>query len=104
VTIRASSRAASERFYETVAPQTGFRLGHTRPDRATFVGSSASFSVVPGARTEHVHMAFGARENAVVDDFHPPANEASYRDNGAPGERPIYHAGYYAAFVLDPDG
>jgi hypothetical protein len=29
---------------------------------------------------------------------------AGYRDNGGPGERPIYHPGYYAAFVLDPDG
>lgn len=25
------------------------------------------------------------------------------QDNGAPGER-VYHPGYYAAFVLDPDG
>jgi predicted lactoylglutathione lyase len=30
--------------------------------------------------------------------------EAGYRDNGAPGERPVYQEGYYGAFVLDPDG
>ena len=30
--------------------------------------------------------------------------EAGYRDNGPPGERSVYHEGYYGAFVLDPDG
>jgi len=39
-----------------------------------------------------------------VDAFHRAAIEAGFRDNGAPGERPEYHAGYYGAFVLDPDG
>ena len=47
-------------------------------------------------------MAFPASENQAVDDFHRTALEAGYRDNGRPGERPEYHAGYYAAFVLDP--
>ena len=36
--------------------------------------------------------------------FHRAATAAGYRDNGAPGERPEYHPGYYGAFVLDPDG
>jgi predicted lactoylglutathione lyase len=102
--IRVSDLGAAKRFYETVAPHTGFGLEHTRPDRATFVGSSASFTLVSGTPTEHVHMAFGGRDNAVVDDFHRAATEAGYRDNGAPGERAVYHAGYYGAFVLDPDG
>jgi len=39
-----------------------------------------------------------------VDAFHEAALEAGGRDNGAPGLRPEYHAGYYGAFVLDPDG
>ena len=42
-------------------------------------------------------------ENAAVDAFHRAAMEAGYRDNGAPGERPRYHPGYYGAYVLDPD-
>jgi catechol 2,3-dioxygenase-like lactoylglutathione lyase family enzyme len=42
-------------------------------------------------------------ENAAVEAFHRAATEAGYRDNGAPGERPVYHPGYYSAFVLDPD-
>ncbi len=49
-------------------------------------------------------MAFPAAENATVDAFHEAATGAGHRDNGGPGERPVYHPGYYAAFVLDPDG
>jgi catechol 2,3-dioxygenase-like lactoylglutathione lyase family enzyme len=54
--------------------------------------------------TEHVHIAFRADTNEAVDAFHRGAIAAGYTDNGAPGERPHYHPGYYGAFVLDPDG
>ncbi|RNF32833.1 VOC family protein [Paracoccus methylarcula] len=50
------------------------------------------------------HVAFAASDRAVVDAFHKAALDAGGRDNGAPGLRPIYHPGYYGAFVLDPDG
>ena len=96
--------AASKRFYETVAAYTGFRLKLDTPERAQFVSVSGSFSVVLGAPTEHLHLAFPATENATVDEFHRVATRAGYEDNGAPGERPVYHDGYYGAFVLDPDG
>jgi catechol 2,3-dioxygenase-like lactoylglutathione lyase family enzyme len=102
--IRVSDLAASTRFYETVAPQTGFRLRHETGDRATFVGEDGSFTAVSGTPTEGLHMAFSAAENATVEEFHRIATAAGYADNGIPGERPIYHAGYYGAFVLDPDG
>ena len=102
--IRVADLEASRRFYETVAPQTGFALASEGPDRRTFAGADASFSVVSGQPTEHLHMAFTASDNATVDAFHRAATEAGYRDNGPPGERPIYHPGYYGAFVLDPDG
>ena len=49
-------------------------------------------------------MAFPAEDRAGVDAFHRAALAAGYRDNGEPGLRPEYHAGYYGAFVLDPDG
>jgi predicted lactoylglutathione lyase len=42
--------------------------------------------------------------NETVDAFHRTATEAGYRDNGSPGERPVYREGYYGAYVLDPDG
>jgi catechol 2,3-dioxygenase-like lactoylglutathione lyase family enzyme len=103
--VRVADVAASKRFYETIAPFAGFRLGSGVPERATFVGKGGSLSVVAGdAPTEHLHMAFPARDNAKVDAFYRAAIEAGYRDNGPPGERPRYHPGYYAAYVLDPDG
>jgi catechol 2,3-dioxygenase-like lactoylglutathione lyase family enzyme len=102
--IRVADVAASKRFYETVAPHTGFRLRHDSPERAGFAGTGASISIVAGTPTEHVHMAFGATDNATVDEFHRAATEAGYRDNGEAGERPVYHPGYYGAYVLDPDG
>ena len=103
VWIRVGDLAASTRFYETVAPQTGFRLRHARGDRATFVGEDGSFTVVSGTPTEGLHMAFPAGQNATVEEFHRVATAAGYTDNGIPGERSLYHAGYYGAFVLDPD-
>ena len=101
--IRVGDLAASTRFYETVAPQTGFRLRHETGDRATFVGEDGSFTLVSGKPTEGLHVAFPAAENAAVEEFHCVATAAGYADNGIPGERLIYHAGYYGAFVLDPD-
>jgi catechol 2,3-dioxygenase-like lactoylglutathione lyase family enzyme len=102
--IRVADVAAAKRFYETVAPYAGLRLGTDTPERAQFRGDSGSFSLVPGTPTEHLHLAFPAVENATVDAFHRAATGAGYLDNGAPGERPEYHPGYYGAFVCDPDG
>ncbi|WP_058833585.1 VOC family protein [Luteimonas abyssi] len=50
------------------------------------------------------HLAFAATRRAQVDAFHRAALAAGGRDNGPPGIRPHYHADYYAAYVLDPDG
>ena len=102
--IRVADVAAAKRFYEVVAASAGFRLTHDTADRAQFAGGSGSFSLVAGTPTEHVHMAFPAADDATVDAFHRAATGAGYRDNGAPGERAVYHAGYYGAYVLDPDG
>ena len=51
-----------------------------------------------------VHLAFKAINHEMVDTFHAAALAAGGTDNGAPGPRPLYHPGYYGAFVLDPDG
>jgi catechol 2,3-dioxygenase-like lactoylglutathione lyase family enzyme len=102
--MRVANVAAARRFYETVAPYTGFRLNSSLPEHVQFVGSAASFSLRHGRPSEHVHLAFPADDDATVDAFHRAATDAGYRDNGAPGERPIYHPGYYGAYVLDPDG
>jgi catechol 2,3-dioxygenase-like lactoylglutathione lyase family enzyme len=104
VWIRVADVAASRAFYETIAPHAGFRLKHAEPEHAQFAGTSGSFSLVKGEPTEALHIAFPAADDEPVRRFHRAATELGYRDNGAPGERPVYHAGYYAAFVLDPDG
>jgi hypothetical protein len=50
------------------------------------------------------HLCFRAPSRAAVDAFHAAALAAGGRDHGLPGLRPHYHADYYGAFVLDPDG
>ena len=57
-----------------------------------------------GGLEKPLHVAIIADNRASVDAFHIAALRAGGRDNGAPGLRPHYHANYYAAFVLDPDG
>jgi catechol 2,3-dioxygenase-like lactoylglutathione lyase family enzyme len=103
--IRVGDVQASKRFYETIAPHAHIGLRYDTPERAGFDGDTGSFSVLTDDHvTENLHMAFPASENQAVDDFHQAALEAGYDDNGEPGERREYHAGYYGAFVLDPDG
>ncbi len=51
-----------------------------------------------------MHIAFAASDRACVDRFYRAALAAGGKDNGAPGLRPVYHANYYGAFVIDPDG
>ncbi|MBG9390660.1 VOC family protein [Caenimonas aquaedulcis] len=52
----------------------------------------------------HLHIAFVATTRAQVDAFYRAALDAGGKDNGPPGLRPKYHANYYAAFVIGPDG
>jgi catechol 2,3-dioxygenase-like lactoylglutathione lyase family enzyme len=103
--LRSQDLQAAKRFYETIAPFAGIGLGDDEPDRVQFVGLRGSFSfVAPGEPTRNVHLAFAAQTNEQVEAFHEAATRAGYTDNGAPGERAVYHPGYYGAFVLDPDG
>lgn len=55
-------------------------------------------------KATHLHLAFTADSRKQVEDFYRAALGAGGRDNGAPGLRPQYHANYYAAFVIGPDG
>src|SRR4051812_6084234 len=52
----------------------------------------------------HLHLAFAAENRRQVEAFYRAALAAGGKDNGAPGLRPHYHANYYAAFVIGPDG
>lgn len=67
-----------------------------------FVSTSGS-NAAQGELTGRHHLAFQTRSRATVDAFYKAALSSGGKDNGAPGER-AYHPGYYAAFVLDPDG
>jgi catechol 2,3-dioxygenase-like lactoylglutathione lyase family enzyme len=104
--IRVTDISAALAFYETIAPFSGFSLADDdRPELVRFrAPSRTSFSLVRGEPTERLHLAFPAPTHAVVDEFHRIAIAAGYRDNGPPGERPVYHPGYYGAFVFDSDG
>jgi catechol 2,3-dioxygenase-like lactoylglutathione lyase family enzyme len=112
VWLRVRDVPAAARFYETIAPVLGFRLRDEGPTHAHFRFAAGGFTVtspdedwsIERPLTENVHLAFAAPDRATVDEFHRIAVAAGYRDNGAPGERPRYHPGYYGAFVLDPDG
>jgi catechol 2,3-dioxygenase-like lactoylglutathione lyase family enzyme len=65
----------------------------------------AEFWISQGTpNTPRLHIAFRASNRAAVDAFYQAAIAAGGKDNGAPGPRPHYHANYYGAFVLDPDG
>jgi catechol 2,3-dioxygenase-like lactoylglutathione lyase family enzyme len=102
--IRVADVAEARRFYATIAPHADLQMRHDSADRVQFGGSSGSLSLVAGTPTENLHLAFPATGDVNVQRFHQAAIDAGYRSNGAPGERPWYHPGYYAAFVFDPDG
>lgn len=88
---------------EVTVEQTGdgAHAGFGMNGRPTFwIGTSQQAAHPTGA----VHVAFTAPHRAAVMAFHRAALEAGAKDNGAPGLRPHYHAHYYGAFVLDPDG
>jgi catechol 2,3-dioxygenase-like lactoylglutathione lyase family enzyme len=103
--IRVRDLDAQRRFWETVSPTLGLRLHGGAANRLDVSGGGRSFALVrEDPVTEHVHLAFPADDRATVEDFHRTALAAGFRDNGSPGERPVYHEGYYGAYVLDPDG
>ena len=98
--------AASKAFYGAVFGALNIPVGGSDERNfwadELFIGSSDS-EEVEGALTGRVHVAFQAHDRAMVDAFYKAAMAHGGRDNGPPGER-SYHPGYYAAFVLDPDG
>ena len=103
VHLRVADFDASKRFYEAVLGAVGrsFTAGEHGGQRYF---SSDELWMDAGPRpTTGLHLAFQAEDRATVDRFHAAAVAAGGTDNGAPGVR-SYHPGYYAAFVLDPDG
>jgi catechol 2,3-dioxygenase-like lactoylglutathione lyase family enzyme len=97
---------ASKRFYSAVLNVLGVPMGGTGPGffwaDELFVSTKDSVAA-QGKLTGRHHLAFQAKDQATVERFHEAGLAAGGSDNGRPGERP-YHPGYYAAFLIDPDG
>jgi catechol 2,3-dioxygenase-like lactoylglutathione lyase family enzyme len=98
--------AANRRFYDAIFKVLGIPIESKGDDHfwadELFISTADSREAL-GELTGRVHLAFQAADRAMVDAFHRAGLANGGRDNGAPGERP-YHPGYYAAFLLDPDG
>ncbi|HEY8877230.1 MAG TPA: VOC family protein [Roseateles sp.] len=101
VHLRVGDLAASRRFYRAALEAIG-RLEAFGEAPGCFYADEFYVDQAQG-RVSHLHLAFQARSEAEVQRFHAMTLAAGGRDNGAPGPR-HYHPGYYAAFVLDPDG
>ena len=99
--LRVADLEASKRFYNAVFIAVG-RDGILQEGPGYFTADEL-FVNTADAGVSRVHLAFQAADRETVDRFHRAALVAGGRDNGGPGER-SYHPGYYAAFVLDPDG
>ena len=110
-----SDYARSRAFYEkALAPLAISLLKEVSLSDDGSTDGYAGFGATPGrpqfwigtgqALTGRLHIAFAAKDRAAVVAFYEAAIAAGARDNGSPGLRPHYHANYYGAFVLDPDG
>lgn len=96
----------SQRFYSAVFEALGIPFGGKGEGffwADEFCVSTADSPAAQGHATGRIHVAFQAKHRAMVNEFYKAALANGGTDNGAPGER-SYHPGYYAAFVLDPDG
>jgi catechol 2,3-dioxygenase-like lactoylglutathione lyase family enzyme len=100
----------AQRFYDAVLKPLGYRclsagdssLGYGDQSVALWIGQSKS--PVPADPASGLHLCFTAPTRKAVDAFHQAALKAGGKDNGSPGLRGDYGPGYYAAFVVDPEG
>ena len=103
LTVRDMARAKA--FYTAILAPLGYRVLMEFGDMCGFGDTKPYFWMKQGdVPTTPQHIAFVARRRADVDAFHAAALAAGARDNGPAGLRPDFHATYYAAFVIDPDG
>lgn len=96
----------SKKFYRAILSALDIPIGGEADDHLwadELYISSKDSRAAQGQLTGRTHLAFQARDEAAVQKFYLAGVKAGGQDNGEPGTRP-YHPGYYAAFVLDPDG
>ncbi len=114
VSLGVGDLARSRAFYDAVLAPLGYgrrydaddAAGYGPPRQHALKEQALPFWIghEPGGASLSGHVCFRAPRRAAVDAFHKAALAAGGRDNGAPGLRPQYHANYYAAFIVDPDG
>jgi catechol 2,3-dioxygenase-like lactoylglutathione lyase family enzyme len=111
VSIGVRDSARSKRFYDAALKPLGYTclsesegsLGYGRGAVALWISTVEKKSIPPDVKSG-LHLCFTAASDKSVDAFHAAALGAGGRDNGKPGLRADYGPGYYAAFVIDPDG
>jgi catechol 2,3-dioxygenase-like lactoylglutathione lyase family enzyme len=102
-----SDYAASKAFFLKALEPLGLSVLSEGPLGVELIskGSKSSLCLFPTEeKPARLHLAFVAENRQQVDAFHRAALAAGGKDHGAPGLRPQYHANYYAAFVIGPDG
>ncbi|HEY7195873.1 MAG TPA: VOC family protein [Gaiellaceae bacterium] len=110
IAIRVRDLAASRAFYEAALAPLGvpvLEASFDLPDLSGIVigpSDAENFYISEGEPSGPLHIAFVAEDRGQVDGFHAAAIGAGGEDNGLPGLRPHYHADYYGAYVIDPDG
>jgi catechol 2,3-dioxygenase-like lactoylglutathione lyase family enzyme len=110
VSVAVRDLGASARFYEAVLAPLGFSKLESRAATVGFGKTYPEFwinlrtGLASQPADSGAHVCFRARSTELVDAFHAAALAAGGGDDGAPGLRPQHGAGYYAAFIRDPDG
>jgi catechol 2,3-dioxygenase-like lactoylglutathione lyase family enzyme len=114
VSIGVGDLKRSRAFYDAALAPLGYRRlfdlvdtsGYGRDEPHPLKEQALPFWIghAPDGAALNGHVCFTAPARAAVVAFHKAALAAGGRDNGAPGLRQHYHASYYAAFVVDPDG
>lgn len=105
ISLRVTHFEASKKFYAEALKPLGYVVIMEFPEGAGLgADGKPDLWITQAATTTPTHIAFLAKSRKNVDEFYEAALKAGGKDNGKPGMRPIYHAGYYGAFILDPDG
>ncbi len=111
VSVAVRDLAEGERFYAAILAPLGLAKLREWPGAAIGFGKKyPEFWINRRAGMERVaedrgaHICLRAPDSAAIDAFHEAALEAGGASDGAPGLRPHYYVGYYAAFIRDSDG
>ena len=104
--LKVKSYSASKKFYAAALAPLGFKGEIDDKSKSAGFGAPGSpeLWISEGEPSGVIHLAFQSADPGAVEAFYRAAMESGGKDNGGPGPRPHYHANYFAAFVLDPDG